>query len=68
MKVVKLLPAPKHPVQKRSYVRKDAHQEQWLQDLHRHCKQFKRCCQTANNKDLRKIESEVNVLLESVND
>jgi hypothetical protein len=68
MELIKLLPKPKRPTETRAYVRKDAHQEQWLQDIHRHCKQMKRCCQTANNKDLRKIESEVNVLLESVND
>lgn len=65
MELIKLLPAPKHP-QTRAYVRKDVHEPQWVQDLHRHCKQFKRCCTTANNKDLRKIEDEVNSLLSQV--
>jgi hypothetical protein len=64
MEIIKLLPKPKHPNHKRTYVRKDVNEPQWLQDLHRHCKQMKRCCQTANNKDLRKIESEVDALLE----
>lgn len=64
MEIIKLLPKPVQPKQPRVYVRKDAHQEQWLQDLHRHVKQFKRCCQTANNKDLKRIEDEVNQLLD----
>jgi hypothetical protein len=68
MELVRLLPAPKHPTQTRAYVRKDAHQEQWIQDLHRHVKQYKRCCTTANNKDLKRIEDEVNELLEGLND
>lgn len=66
MELIKLLPKPKHPTNTRAYVRKDAHQEQWLQDLHRHCKQFKRCCQTTNNRDLKRIEGEVNQLLETL--
>lgn len=64
MEPIKLLPKPVQPKQPRAYVRKDVHQEQWLQDLHRHVKQFKRCCTAANNKDLKRIEDEVNQLLD----
>jgi hypothetical protein len=63
MELIKLLPKPKHPSIKRTYVRKDVNQEQWLQDLHRHCKQYKRCCATANNRDLKRIEDNTNRLL-----
>jgi hypothetical protein len=51
---------------RKQYTRKDSCQPQWLQDLHRHVKQYKRLCQTNNNKDLKRIEGEVNLLLSQV--
>jgi len=48
---------------RKQYTRKDACQPQWLQDIHGHCKTFKRVCQTNNNRDLARIESEVFTLL-----
>ena len=66
MELIKLLPKPKRPTQTRAYVRKDINEPQWIQDLHRHVKQFKRCTTAQNNKDLKRIENEVNTLLSQV--
>lgn len=48
---------------RKQYTRKDSNEPQWLQDIHRHCKTFKRMCQTNNNKDLKRIEADVYSLL-----
>lgn len=69
MEIIKLIKQSESVVntpqrkQRKQYTRKDSCQPQWLQDIHRHCKTFKRVCQTKNNRDLARIESEVNSLL-----
>ena len=69
MEIIKLIKhesvinTPQPVKQRKQYTRKDTCQPQWLQDLHRHCKTFKRVCQTNNNRDLNRIESEVYSLL-----
>lgn len=67
MELIKLLKRPKHPVQTTKVERVTNHEDVLdFTDIERHITQYKRCCTSANNKDLKRIELEVESLLSQV--